>query len=102
MNLFDTGWVVGILEGEGSFTQKMPTHYPIVSMGITDQDIAERLASLIGARVYGPYISKLGHKSTFQVVLQGKEAATVMKLVSPHMGQRRQARIKEILNCQSP
>lgn len=50
----DFGWVIGILEGEGSFTAR-DRHRNVVSVYSTDEWTVRKLESLIGGFVTGPH-----------------------------------------------
>jgi hypothetical protein len=104
---FELGWVVGILEGEGCFfiTRRTkgsygPYLYTRVTVCMTDRDVLEQLQRVTG-------IGKLErirerkdpkHKPISQwIVCRSQEAIELMVAVYPHMGARRQAKIREVL-----
>jgi len=98
----DIAWLAGILEGEGSFW--MSTNhvggkvyrYPKVVVGMTDRDIIERVAGLIGGSVYD-MPRQPGRKAAFRAQVSGVKAAEWMRRLYPWLGERRRAKIDEIL-----
>src|SRR5262245_9178233 len=89
-------WLVGLLEGEGSFLKGPPCnpYLPVLSIESTDEDIVARVASLLG-RAYSSLKSRRGHwKPSFRTVLKGRKAVDLKKL-QPLMGARRQQQIEE-------
>jgi LAGLIDADG DNA endonuclease family protein len=103
----ELGWVAGLLEGEGCFfpikyqTQDYgPYTYARIAVLMTDLDVLERLQQLTGVgRISGPTIRKNpNHKPLWHwVVSKNKESITLMKELYPLMGERRRARIDEVL-----
>ena len=98
----DLGWVVGILEGEGSFCLNTPMkkyphyRYARIHVGMTDRDVVARLAKLLGGNVLGPYL-KGNNRPMYEWQASGTRAVPLMRLVLPMMGRRRRAKIREIL-----
>jgi hypothetical protein len=99
-------WVVGFLEAEGSFYWMTfrkgkygPYYYPRVAAGGTDRDVIELLPTYTGiGRITGPYPRKPPRKAAWYWTVTAREdAVAFMKSIHPHMGQRRQARISEVL-----
>lgn len=105
MNLSDTevAWLAGLLEGEGCFLIERSRSARgrdkvRLALRMTDKDVIERAACLMQREVIEVEVSKNPlHKDTFRVRLNGVAALEVMRLVRPHMGQRRGAKIDEIL-----
>lgn len=103
----ETGWLAGLLEGEGSFVitamNKPPSpRTPRVSVAMTDKDVIEAAALLMGAlSVTSKPVTDtpLGNprKPQWQANVSGHQAIEVMLRVRPHMGRRRGARIDEIV-----
>lgn len=87
-------WLAGLLEGEGSF---MWTKTPVISVQMTDRDIVCRVASIIGGNVAGPYVNKYGHKPTWACRVYGPRAAGWMMTLFTFLGERRQAKISDVL-----
>jgi hypothetical protein len=65
---------------------------------MTDRDVVERVAALFGTslheqrRTYG-----VSRKLTYRAVLTGTRAADLMRALRPLMGERRRAKIDEVL-----
>jgi len=107
MTDFELGWVVGILEGEGCFfvtTRSTPKYGPYVyarvTVCMTDRDVLERLRKVTGVGVLERVRARKDprHKPISQwIVCRNQEAIELMVAVYPHMGTRRQAKIREVL-----
>lgn len=102
---FETGWVAALLEGEGTFSaahmNKPPSpKTPRVGLAMTDADVVQRYAGLIGKRVTSKPVkpTALGNprKPQWQVSVYGAGAIALMSYLAPHMGHRRAARIEEL------
>lgn len=95
-------WMVGLLEGEGCFDTHAPNRQKNpaarIQCKMTDFDVIERLASIGGGKVYGPYQANPRWKPQLHWVIRGQEAAELMRVLQPHMGKRRAARIEEVLH----
>lgn len=100
----ELAWLAGLLEGEGSF--RMLTNrasngksyrYPHITVNMTDRDVIERAAQMFGTGVYDlpRYID--GRKLQYRAQAQGTKAAALMRQLRPWMGQRRGAKIDEVL-----
>jgi uncharacterized protein YmfQ (DUF2313 family) len=97
---FDRGWLVAILEGEGSFTiQRARYPKPIVQISMTDQDVICRVARLLGTEtVYTQNPpARPGCKTQYLTRIQGERAVNLMRELHPHMGSRRQEQIDRVL-----
>jgi hypothetical protein len=107
MSSFELGWVVGLLEGEGCFfvntcgTPKYgPYAYARVTVCMTDRDVLERLQEVTGIGRLEKVRPRKDpkHKPISQwIVCRNQEAIELMVAVYPHMGVRRQAKIREVL-----
>jgi DNA-binding Lrp family transcriptional regulator len=106
MTDFELGWVAGILEGEGCFfvtTRRTAKYGPYVYArvtGMTDRDVLERLRKVTGVGVLERVRARKDprHKPIWQwIVSRNQEAIELMVAVYPHMGTRRQAKIREVL-----
>lgn len=97
----ELAWLAGLLEGEGSFMMSRNTvnHkvylYPKVVVTMTDKDVIQRAALLFGTGVYTVKV-KTG-KTQYRAQVTGTRAAEFMKQLLPFMGERRSAKINEIL-----
>lgn len=95
MSETDIAWLAGLLEGEGSFDLHRD-RYPRIRLGMTDRDVVERAARLMGSRVRtnyreGPYLAM------WHTELSGGRAAEVMALISPYLGARRSLKVATAL-----
>jgi hypothetical protein len=101
----ELAWLAGLLEGEGSFLMYRchkggrEYRYPKIVVGMTDLDVIEHAASLLGEnKVYPLPPSKQGErKPAFRAHVSGRKAADLMHQLYPLLGQRRRARIDQIL-----
>lgn len=109
----EISWLAGLLEGEGSFwTAKLRAgdkwnaeraydyRYPKIVVNMTDYDVVERAAKMFGTSVYRmPLVTRNGkqNKQQWRAQISGSGAANWMRILRPWMGQRRQAKIDEIL-----
>jgi hypothetical protein len=98
---FDIAWLAGLLEGEGWFGRN---HYstPTIRVSMTDLDVIERAAALFGNAVTvlkrPPDPRHPNAKQAWSTSIYGHRAVEWMRLLHPHMGSRRSARIEELLN----
>lgn len=104
----DLAWLAGLLEGEGYFgidnrsanryeTSTTPAK-PFIKLAMTDQDIVEKVSTMIGKRYFiagrptaagkTVYILHIGARETVKPILLG---------ILPYMGQRRSERINQCL-----
>lgn len=100
----EVAYLAGLYEGEGTFTlvkiQGRVT--PRVGLKMTDFDIIRRVSSMIGTKVYGPYSHRdaAEHpewKDWWETHLNSGNAIVFLRLILPLMGERRAARIREVL-----
>lgn len=107
MELVDVAWLAGLLEGEGTFTVNQgggSLTLPRIDMLSTDRDIVQRAASLLHTKANGPYAARpfgaiRATKPRYQLRLtKSSEAAGWMMTVYSFMGDRRKAKIREILH----
>lgn len=94
-------WLAGLLEGEGFFGLKK-YHYgvsaPCIQLRMTDLDVVEKAMHLMGLKTY--YAEKKvqeGHKTAYTIIAKGTRAAELMRLLHPHLGERRRAKIDEVM-----
>lgn len=98
---FDLGWLIGLIEGDGTFTFDGKNR--VVALKITDLDVAERFARLLNTTVNGPYHyedSQIGPKPYYMTKISGRRAVEFMASTAQYFGQRRQAKIRELLGNQ--
>lgn len=120
METADLYWLAGLAEGEGSFT--ISGRSAVFKIHMTDRDVVERAADII-ERAYPP-VRRVGrgggsekpcralphrgpvheelvrqgvHKPVWYVKVQGRRARLLMKDLYHAMGERRRARIVEVL-----
>lgn len=104
----DLYWLAGLIEGEGCFSfrsrkgarKRWPRSkdIPCIYIRMTDKDVIEKAAKLTNKKVYGPYKSKLGHKDSWSIEINGRFAIAWMMTLYPLLCQRRQNRIEEIIS----
>lgn len=100
-------WVAGYLEAEGCSYSTMssklgygPYHFPRITANSTDHDVLELLRKYAGVgQIVGPRLRTVGHKPIWTWMVSTKSHAVgLMEALHPYMGQRRQAKITEVLN----
>lgn len=104
MTVSDITWLAGILEGEGHFgvDTRREANYPTIGLNMADRDVVERAAQLmreIGDSPSQVTLKKARHdwKPQWRISLYGIAAELVMLAILPYMGERRSARICEVL-----
>ena len=106
MNTRDIAWLAGLLEGEGSFGLIRRAGYQgtiVIRLQMTDRDVIEKAAALVGRPVggpYGPYGRRKDggpKKPCYAVNVTGSDAAGWMMTIFQFMGERRKERIIELL-----
>lgn len=97
----DLYWLAGLLEGEGSFLKPTPSSpaSPIVVVSMTDLDVIERAAMIIGSGVWKNQNLNPKWKQTYRATIKGQRAVDLMKLLYPHMGQRRREQIDAAIDA---
>jgi len=90
----DWAWLAGVLEGEGSFIRNNGTSQCALKMA--DRDVVERAASIMGGTVRERKPHR-GTKPLWEIAVYGDNAIRMMKGVRRWMGDRRGARIDELL-----
>lgn len=94
----EVAWLAGLLEGEGCFFNVVKGYAPRVALAMTDRDVVERASDLMGSPqvfVRRPQNSK--HKDQYWCMLTGARAVGVMFTIYPFMGERRRAKIREVI-----
>lgn len=92
----DLAWLAGLLEGEGCFSYRAGCT-PTISVGMADRDVMDRVAVLMGGHVLTAKKRQPHHKTLYIVNLNGTRAHRLMRTLQPFMGERRAAKIGEIL-----
>ena len=100
-------WVAGLLEGEGCFRWHRDNQQrgryiyvrPRVICAMTDRDVIDRLQAVTGlGRVSLGRKTAPRHKDYWSwVVSRDGDAIALMRTLHPHMGDRRRAKIEDIL-----
>lgn len=91
----DIAWLAGLLEGEGCFRYRTT---PMIQFAMTDKDVVGLAAGLLGAKSVRFRKQQAAHwKPQYEVSIHGQRAAEWMMTLYPLMGERRQAKIREIL-----
>lgn len=93
---FELGWIVGILEGEGTF-DAVKKKYPRVRLEMTDKDSVVRMGELLGITREPRYRKRGDKKPTWTLSICGNQAKLLMLDVFPHMSERRRSKIQEVM-----
>jgi hypothetical protein len=97
MTTEDFFWLVGLLEGEGSFCKPSPSmnkNCSYITIQMTDLDVMQKVAGLLGASCHNGSKPKKSHwKPVYIVRLKGKRAVELMIQMRPYMSVRRQSQI---------
>lgn len=98
----DLHWLAGLLEGEGSFmlasSKKADRRYfyPRIVVNMTDLDVMERAAHLLGCKLQALPLMP-GRKQAYRAQRWGSAAAKLMLELRPLMGERRRRQIDRAL-----
>ena len=98
-------WLVGLLEGEGTFYTPSKATLPVVEIEMNDEDVVTRAASLIGSKVTFrdramPDVNgKQVVRRTYRTRLRGYRAVWLMHRIKPYMGSRRRLQIQAALRA---
>jgi hypothetical protein len=102
LSTFELGWLVGILEGEGTFL--MHNGSPRVAVEMCDKDTIDRLEIVLAKMLSYP-IGRLevqdkrpNTQLLYRVTVHGDRARMVMREVVKYMSNRRRGRIWQCLN----
>lgn len=105
----ELAWVAGLLEGEGSFMLKRAggrtvRNLPRVTCSMSDLDVIHKLHRVVG---FGIVCTGAPHKHTGCVMhrWQSEDRDRVPQLLRellPYMGERRSAKIREVLAGAAP
>lgn len=101
----DVAWAAGLFEGEGCWNAYVRPSGKVqmqVKVGMTDQDVVERLCRIMGCgtvvRSHSRAHRERGDKPLFTwSVYEAERVREVIHLLLPHMGERRTARALEVL-----
>lgn len=92
---FDTLWLAGLLEGEGSFDAHRG-RYPRIRLAMTDRDVVGRAASLMDSKIRLA-LHPAPAQATWHAEISGARAASIMREILPYMGTRRSGKIAAVL-----
>jgi hypothetical protein len=92
-------WLAGLLEGEGCFSNRSDRYCsPLIQLVMTDRDVVVRAARAMGAhKVIECKVPRKADKKIYRTNVYGSTALQLMRDLLPHMGERRSAKILEIL-----
>jgi len=92
-------WLAGWLEGEGHFyNPKKTTRTLRIAAQTVDKEPLDRMAAIVGTKVFGPYGPYKGNRQPFFAIhLGGAKAAGWMMMLYPFMSVRRQSQIKRAI-----
>jgi hypothetical protein len=97
----DIMWLAGLLEGEGCFRWNVDTAH--ISLRMSDRDVVERAHRLLGA-TQGIVVQEPERKpginskrTMYRVQICGKRAMGWMMTLYPLMGERRRAKIRDVI-----
>lgn len=98
----EIAWLAGILEGEGCFTNSFQNgndySTPRLQLSMTDKDVVEKAAVLLQSKVTSTDWRTKGDKAVFRTTLARRDdLKMILENIYPHMGQRRQNKIDELL-----
>lgn len=99
--LTDIAWAAGLFEGEGTIVAGRKPQYIRLALGMTDRDVVERFASILGGAAqswYPPRVQSSGRKRMWYWIATGQRAANVIRLLMPYLGERRSSRAAVALN----
>lgn len=94
-------WMVGLLEGEGSFLRPSPSkpREPKIDVEMKDEDVIKRVSALLGVGYRQRDRHRENTSVTYHVRLAGKRAAALMWRLRPYLSARRQAQIDRAVQC---
>ena len=99
----EVAWAAGLFEGEGCWSYYQREYgakvQPQVRLGMTDRDVVERFAAVIGCGAIGKVKPGTGgHKPVYEWrVYEAEKVREIIALFMPYMGQRRRAKAEELL-----
>lgn len=98
----EIAWVAGILEGEGCFDYQQSNpekRWPQVRVEMTDKDIILRVQEITGGNVRFVKRYKPHHQDTWLLHIRtAKLVQPLLESIYPFMGQRRQSKIKAMID----
>lgn len=92
----DLYWVVGILDGEGTFYREKARGTPRIECTMQDKDTIVRLATVLGCGCGESSLSVIGTRM-YRAVATTTRAKVIMETIRPLMSIRRQEQIDHAL-----
>jgi LAGLIDADG-like domain len=94
-------YLAGLYEAEGAFIAGSPSkpRVPIVILGMTDEDVVQRVGGLLRVAVLRVKPGSERWKPVYRVHLNGGRAVSFMTLLQSCMGERRRLQINEAIEC---
>lgn len=98
----ELGWLVGLLEGEGTFGMFRTSQ--VINLQMSDEDVVYRYGQILVKYLNLHKMPNIGvlsrpnRSEMYQLTLRGEKARQIMRLIVPYMGTRRRARIWRSLN----
>lgn len=101
----ELAWAAGLFEGEGCFyLRREPNRrkYLGLDMSMTDRDVIERFARIVGAedkvrKHHTPSAKARGYQVLWRWQCAGSTAERVATMLAPYLGERRLGRLNQIL-----
>jgi hypothetical protein len=93
-------WLVGLLEGEGSFMKGKPSspNSPTIDLQMTDLDTIEKARQIMGSgKVFCFHRDPDRCKPAYRTSIGGEKAVILMKTLRPFMGERRKEQIDKAI-----
>jgi hypothetical protein len=95
-------WFAGLFEGEGYISANKATPHKWV-MGLTsvDRDVLEKVVTLVGGKIYGPYKCNVPNRQPQYTWYLGnkKHAVPLLKSMLPLLCSRRRQRAQDALSA---
>jgi len=95
--LRDIAWLAGLLEGEGCFNMSGTNGSARISLNLTDRDIIEKAAQLLGSHINKPCIRSFPLKTVYSTAFFSHRAAAWMMTLYPFLGERRKTAVRNTL-----
>jgi hypothetical protein len=97
---YELYWLAGLLEGEGCFSARLNGGFRdiLVTVQMTDRDVVEKVQRLTGIGTVGVKRDKRPNRKTlYEWYATGANAYQLMQRLLPLMGERRAAKITELI-----
>src|SRR5258706_4559583 len=100
----DFHWLVGIVEGEGTFTvpRDAPRRSPALRVTMTDADVLQRVAGLFDRAVVALGRREDRFKDDYATAIKGAPAVQLMSEMRPFLGPTRRRQIQRVLDAWRP